>query len=80
MELEWIKNIIAIIKDKNIDENKYSNIWDKIFDNEINKQFVDCHKYYKQMNFHCVITCFNNMLGSRDKHRSKYDNNLIPIK
>lgn len=73
-EYEWITQLIS--KMNNIDDNiNIFNIWDEIFYNQIIKYFNKCYDCYKQMNFHGVIVCFNNILKIKDSYRLKYENN-----
>lgn len=77
-ELLWIKQTVGdILSTNNTNNDTTNNMFDNILDNEINKYMTDCHKYYEQMDFHHVITCFNNMTNARDKYRYKYENKLI---
>jgi len=78
VEMNWIKKMITLIKEN--EESKDKNIFDEIFEAQINYELCNVMKYFENMDFHNLVKCgFHEMLIHRDQYRTKCESKLVNI-
>ena len=76
-EFEWIQNIVSGLKETYLnDESFMENVWDKIFQTEIEQSIELITKHMEEMNFRKAFVEIYNLIAVKDRYTNIYKNKI----